>query len=137
MIEIKHNPTRKDLFWFGVLLPIFFGVFGGMIWWRYQAPTVAYCLWTFGALLGGIYAVAPPSRLWIYLGWNYAVFPIGWTVTHVIMALVYYIVFTPIGLIMRLVGYDPMQRKIDRQASSYWIEHRTGETAKSRYFRQF
>ena len=40
----------------------------------------------------------------------------------IVMALVYFVVVTPTGLIMRLLGHDLLRHKIDRQAESYWIE---------------
>jgi len=137
MIEVKHNPTRKDLTWFGALFAVFAGVFGGLVWWRWDTQVGAYTIWGIGAAVTLIYVAVPQSRRWIYLGWNYAVFPIGWTVTHLMLAGVYYLAFTPVGLIMRMVGRDPMQRKLDREGSTYWIEHRTGTGSKARYFRQF
>ena len=41
-----------------------------------------------------------------------------------------------IGLLVRLFGYDPMQRKLEPEAKTYWLEHRTGGNPSS-YFRQF
>ena len=37
-------------------------------------------------------------------------FPIGWTVSQVILLLMFYGLFTPIGLVFRLIGRDPLQR---------------------------
>jgi hypothetical protein len=65
-----------------------------------------------------------------------AALPIGWTISHLVLGAVYYLVLTPIGLVMRLLGRDPMQRRFDRSAKSYWIE-RTPRTDPSRHFRQF
>jgi hypothetical protein len=72
----------------------------------------------------------------MYIGWMYLAFPIGWTVSHVLLAVTYYLVLTPIGLIMRAVGRDPMRRRLDPEAKSYWIEHRPDRDP-SRYFRQY
>ena len=46
------------------------------------------------------------------------------------------LLFTPIGLAMRLVGRDPLRRRFDRQASTYWIK-RPEQDETGRYFRQF
>ena len=47
-------------------------------------------------------------------------YPIGWVVTHVVMALIFYLVVTPLGVIMRLCGRDPMERRwLDRRAKTY------------------
>ena len=78
----------------------------------------------------------PPLLRPVYQLWMLAVYPIGWTVSHIVMALLFYLVFTPVGLIMRACGRDPMQRKFDRQATTYW-QRRPPEQDKRRYFRQF
>ena len=43
---------------------------------------------------------------------------------------------TPIGLVMRAFGWDPMQRKLDPQATTYWLP-RQQVTDVKRYYRQF
>jgi len=72
----------------------------------------------------------------VYVAWTYAALPIGWTISHVILASVFYLLVTPIGLLMRLSGRDPMHRKIDPSAKTYWME-RKNVTDPARYFRQF
>ena len=56
--------------------------------------------------------------------------------TLALLTLVYYLVITPYGCILRLLGSDSMQRKRSPNESSYWCE-RPGPTSKSSYFRQF
>ena len=45
----------------------------------------------------------------IFVGWMVLAFPIGWAVSLVLLGLVYYGLFTPIGLVFRLVGRDALQ----------------------------
>ena len=42
----------------------------------------------------------------------------------------------PIGLVMRLFGHDPMERRIQRDAKSYWVDARP-QRARDSYFKQF
>ena len=72
----------------------------------------------------------------VYVGLSCAAFPVGFVVSHVVMVLVYYGVVTPIGLVMRLLGHDPMHRGFDRDAATYWVERPAVHDPK-RYFRQF
>ena len=58
-------------------------------------------------------------------------------VSHVVLALVYYLVFVPIGLLMRLFGYDPMKRGFDPEAATYWTARDPKASEPKRYFRQF
>ena len=43
-------------------------------------------------------------------------------VNPIIMALLFFTTVTPIALIMKLVGKDPLNRRFDSSADSYWIE---------------
>ena len=61
--------------------------------------------------------LAPLNRLWLKLG-----LLLHRVVTPVIMGLLFYLVITPMGLIMRLRGTDFLRLRRDPRARSYWIE---------------
>ena len=63
-----------------------------------------------------------PARLLrpIYVGWMVLAFPIGWTVSQVILAVMFFGLFTPIGLVFRLIGRDPLHRARRPGVESYW-----------------
>ncbi len=62
---------------------------------------------------------------------------IGQVNTQVILTLLYYLVFTPYGLVMHLFGRDPMQRKLT-SAGTYWeVLEFEGLKNKTRYQKQF
>ena len=113
--RVNRNPSLRDLRWFGLLLPVFVARVGAIARWQFEVP---------------------PLRRHILVGWMYAALPIGWTVSHLVMGVVYFAVVTPIGLLSRLVRGDTLHRRPDRNARSYWIErpHRSGSR---RYLRQF
>jgi Saxitoxin biosynthesis operon protein SxtJ len=136
VIEINKNPSQKELAWFGLMFLVFFGLIGGVVWWRFEAQTAAYTLWGVAAAIVAVYYALPPVRLPIYLGWLYAAFPIGWVISHVVMGAIYYLVITPFALVFKLIGRDALDRKLDKNAKSYWVEHRTGGDPQ-RYFKQF
>lgn len=46
------------------------------------------------------------------------------TLMYVLLVLVFYLVFAPVGIALRILGKDPMQRKIDPAAESYWSERK-------------
>jgi hypothetical protein len=52
------------------------------------------------------------------------------------MGAFFFLVLTPLGLIFRLTGRDPLRRRFDAKASSYWISHKAAEKP-ARYFSQF
>ncbi len=72
----------------------------------------------------------------LYRVWMNAGMPIGWTVAHAVLGVGFFGVITPIALVMKLIGHDPMNRSFDRKAETYWTRHEQVKDAK-RYFRQF
>lgn len=58
----------------------------------------------------------------LYAAWVAFGKGIGWVVSHVIMTLIYFAVLTPIALIMRLFGHDPLRLRPDPGLESYWID---------------
>jgi TRAP-type C4-dicarboxylate transport system permease small subunit len=136
LIEINKNPSQRELKWFGVLLVVFFAVVAGLLWWRASQPTAAVVVLGLGLVLVVVYAAFPGLRRSVYLGWMYAALPIGWVVSHVLLGIIFYLIMTPIGLTMRLLGYDAMLRRFDDAADTYWVR-RDPESDTRRYFRQF
>ena len=72
----------------------------------------------------------------LYLTWMMAAFPLGWFLSHVIIAVVFYLVLTPIGTVLRLLGHDLLHRSFDRSVSSYWLAREDPENPE-RYYRQY
>lgn len=136
VIELNKNPSKKELAWFGLMFLAFFGLIGGLVWWRFENETAAYTLWGVAAAIVAVYYAVPSLRRTLYLGWLYAAFPIGWVISHVVMGAIYYLVITPIALIFKVIRRDALEQRIDRNAKSYWVEHRTGGDPQ-RYFKQF
>ena len=136
VIGVNRHPAAKELRWFGVLLAGFVLLAGGVLRWRLDAPEAAVVVWTGGAAVAAVYAAVRPLRRWIFLGWLYAAFPIGWVVSHLVLAASYYLVVTPIGLVVCWVKGDPLDRRPSGSATTYWRERRPQEDVR-RYFRQF
>lgn len=101
-----------------------------------DSPVVATVLMTISVVVGVCGVTNPRSVRWIYVVWMLAFFPVGWTVSHLVMAIVYFGVITPIGIWRRRRAGDPLQREIDPEATSYW-EEISSERSPESYFRQF
>jgi hypothetical protein len=137
MIEINRNPSPSQLRQFSLLwFPAFWAMVGMILWRRFDLFPVAVVLWSAAGVLGILGGIRPPLMRRVYVGMSLATYPIGWVVSHLVLGIVYYLVITPIGLAMRLIGRDPMQRRFDRSAPTYWIA-RDPEPAKERYFKQY
>ncbi len=145
MIELNLNPPPKTLRTFGLIGVVGFGLIGAMFFWQFglgklpsadAARITAYVLWALGAYCGLFAAVAPLAIKPIYVILTIVTFPIGFVVSCLVMAIVYYLVLTPVGLVFKLIGRDCMNRRFDPTAETYWIERRRPDSVK-RYFRQF
>ena len=62
-------------------------------------------------------ALELPNRLWFKLGML-----LGSIIAPIVMVLVYLLTVLPVGLCFRVLGKDPLGRKLDPQATSYWIK---------------
>jgi hypothetical protein len=131
---IKPPPDRMLRQFAGLSLVIF----GGIAAWRWYSGVVDG--WTMGwaaaaLLIGGIGLVAPRAIRPIYQGWMVVAFPIGWTVSKVVLGAMLYLVFTPVALAFRLLGRDALKLR-PKQAASYWEPKATAKSGEE-YLRQF
>ena len=119
-----------------VFFPLFVAVVG---WFAYRAadsrmvPIVCSCVAALSILLG---ALRPAAVKPVWLATMYITFPIGFVLSHVLMGAAYYFVLGLAGLIMKIIGYDPLKRTIEPARTSYWIR-RPDSPESARYFRQF
>lgn len=137
LIQLKTEASEKEIAWFGVLLLAAAGVAGVMAWRATGALTASRFIWGGGVLVAAVYYLFAPLRRPIFLTWMYAAYPIGWVISHALLALLFFGVVTPIGCVMRVFGYDPMARRPGGAGPSYWIERERRAADPSRYFRQF
>jgi len=136
VIDINWNPSAKQLRQFSLLLAAMLAAVAG---WLYgKSPASAWVAVTLlAAAAAGVVGWVRPGRMRVvYVVWMAAVFPIGWTVSHLLLAAIYYLVIAPIGVIMRVCRYDPMQRRFDHGAKTYW-KRRENQDDTKRYFKQY
>ncbi len=135
--DVTAAPPSRVLRQFAVLCCVVALVIAGRRAWHGQVD-----LWTW-AIVGTGMAIALAGLLrpmlvrGVYTAAMIVAFPIGWTVTRVILMAVFYLMFTPLALVFRLMGRDELQLKRpagDRE--SYWERRRPAPAARD-YFRQF
>lgn len=134
LIRINKNPGKAQLAVFSVAWLAVLATLGAEIW-HHGRHLGAGIAWTLAVLVPVVGMGLPGWLRLVYVGLSYASYPIGFVVSHVVVALVYYLALTPIGLTMRLFGYDPLFRRFDPKARSYWIK-RDGPRPVETYFRQ-
>ncbi len=132
----RHEPTSGELRWFGLMLAAFAAVVGGLVLHLSGNWSGAGIVWAVGLLLALVYYALPPFRYLMFRLWMGLFFPVGWLISHLLMAMVYYLLVTPVALGMRLAGRDALGKGFDPAATTYW----TAVEAKpksDRYFQQF
>ena len=136
MIEVKQTFSRNELLWFGPLFALFTGLICWVLW-RCGVPAMPLRLLGIAALIViVVYYLFPALQRPFYRGWMVSVMPIGWGLSHLLLSIIYYLLLTPIGIIMRLVGYDPMKRKLEKKRETYWVARQQVRDP-NRYFKQY
>lgn len=136
LIRINREPSRRQLAVFAVgwLLSLF------LVGWLFPLPLGDVSLrdicWVLAVIVPAIGLAVSGFLKGVYLASAYAALPIGIVVSYVILTVIYYLVLTPIGLVLRSRGYDPLHRRFEPEADSYWVK-REPPADNRRYFRQF
>ncbi|MFO0891140.1 MAG: SxtJ family membrane protein, partial [Isosphaeraceae bacterium] len=113
-----------------------FGALAAWEWFGRGHHTLATALAAAALLLGPLGLVWPRLLKPVYVAWMVLAFPIGWTISQVIVGLIFYGLFTPLGLLFRIIGRDALHRTRQPALDSYWSPKATPSDPR-RYFKQF
>jgi hypothetical protein len=137
LIEIDWKPGKAQLRVFSRVF-LGFALFWAGLLYLFKEPSVLTLQIILGAgvLIALLGQVVPVVIRPLYQFMMAVTLPIGLVVSSLLMGLIYFVVLTPIGLLVRMFGRDPMNRKLDADAVSYWIE-RTPQRSVRQYFKQY
>lgn len=89
------------------------------------------------AIVGiALYWLAPIIFRWIFVIWMVLAYPIGWVVSQIALALMFYGIITPVALLFRLTGRDRLRRFKPANTKTYWIAKQMPSDVR-RYFQQY
>jgi len=134
--DVQFKPTKKVLRQFAAAWLVFLLAWATHQWLARGHHTTALVLGALAIIVGGLGLLVPATIRWVYVGCMIVAFPVGWVVSLVMLALMFYCVITPVALFFRLRGRDLLRRAPPRDAASFW-------TSKSlpldmrQYFRQY
>ncbi|MBL9152758.1 MAG: hypothetical protein JNK37_09745 [Verrucomicrobiales bacterium] len=141
--EIDWSPDRAGLRKFGWSLiigfPILAVVFFLVKWisaGTMPGPRFFVLLAGIGAVVGVVSLLVPVLAKPLYVIWYGLAACIGIVMANLLFSLLFYGLFTPMGLVMRLTGRDPLQLKSRKGAASYWQDAPPTPPAAD-YFRQY
>lgn len=89
-----------------------------------------------GLVAGGLCWLLPAAARPFYLVWYALACCVGIIVSNLVVAAIYFGVLTPVGLLLRFVGKDPMERRWQPEAPTYWKAVEPSEDSR-RYFQQY
>ena len=134
--DISFTPPARTLRQFAGLWFLCFGLLAGIELVHRDRPSMAAVFATLGVVVGLPGIVKPAFVRPVYVGAMVVTFPIGWTVSKLVLAGLFYGVFTPMGLLFRLIGRDTLSRGYRPTLASYW-SLKSMPTDPHRYFRPF
>ena len=136
LVELRTSPSSREVcdfarFWLPAVC------LGLAFWATFRADSMLAILLTTVGLASLLLGFTRPGWLRpLYIGWMTVTFPLSWIIAHLLVVIIYFVVITPIGMVMRFTGHDPLARQFDREAQSYWIPRRH-DSDRRRYLRQF
>ncbi|MEA2062968.1 MAG: SxtJ family membrane protein [Gemmatimonadota bacterium] len=117
-VEKEHLSDYRK---FGLSVGGLLLVLAGLLIWKGKLPAAAQVfLFTGGFLF--ISGLVWPSLLSLpYRGWMGFAHGLGWFNTRLLLVLVFYLIISPLGLVMRLIGKRPLNMEWEPGAGTYWI----------------
>lgn len=131
--DIPRNPDSRTLRQFAFIWIIFFSAIGSLQ--LFKGNTWGWPIIGL-AVIAGIPGLFWPNLLKpIFVTWMILAFPIGWVVSHLLLAAIFFLVFFPIGFVLRVTGHDPLRLKKPK-AESYWTD-KLPQADSGRYLKQY
>lgn len=131
----NYNSETKSLRKFGITMSIVFAAITCFILLRHkQGIFITLNL----SILFLIFAFVLTNFLKpVYILWMKLAFILSWINTRLILIIMFYLVLTPMSILLRLLGKDLLDRKIDKNKDSYWHKKEARTFNVSDYERQF
>jgi polyferredoxin len=134
--EIKGiKESKEDLRKFGYTVGIALIIVSGLLFWFEKENYIYFAIPGLLLILSGLVIpqlLKPLNKIWM----TFAIL-LGWVMTRVILAILFYLAITPIGFIARLARKDFLDLKIDKSRESYWVKRERKNLKSIDYDRQF
>ena len=131
-----HQTNKKDIRKFGITLGIILVIIGSVQ--LLKGNTHIYpWLYIAGVLSFSLGFFVPVVLKPVYFLFNRITHAIGSFITGLVLAIVFYVVLTPIGLIARLFGKNFLDINWAKETNTYWIKKEQTSAGTERYEKQF
>ncbi len=119
---ISARLSEQELRRFGITVAVPLALLAAVGIWRGHTILPAV-LGGLAIVLGSLAIAAPRLLAPVQKVWMSGAHALGWFNTRVLLGVVYYLVMTPTGFLMRLVGRDPLDRRLGDR-TSYWVQRK-------------
>ena len=134
--DLPFKPTARALRQFAAAWLVFFlavGVYRYVVRGQHQAGIAIGAM----AIVFGVTGLIKPAAVrWLFVGATVLTFPIGWVVSQIMLAVMFYGIITPLAVLFRIRGRDLLSRKPAPNRPSFWTPKHTPEDMGA-YFRQY
>jgi len=121
MDNTNTNPDKQELRKFGLIFAGMFILFFALLLpWIWDKPSPLWA-WIVAAVFAGTALLLPMVLTPVYHLWMKIGHVLGWINTRIILGLVFFVIFAPVALFLKLFGKDVLKRRLDASASSYRI----------------
>lgn len=134
--DLTLHPTSRALRQFSAAWLVFlvaWGAYWGLV--RHQAG-LGLGLGVLGAGVGVAGLAWPPCVRWLYVAAMALAFPVGWVVSLLLLAVMYFLIITPVALYFRLRGRDLLGLRPQPGRESFWVPKQMPDDIR-RYFKQY
>lgn len=129
------NFDRKNLRKFGITMGCVFILINSLIFIKHHHASLPASVVSFVFFV--LAAFIPAYLRPFYSLWMKFAFILGWINTRLILIIIFYLIFTPIGLMMRIFGQDALDKKLDKTKISYWKKRENKAFDPACFERQF
>jgi hypothetical protein len=134
MIKPAWYPDDRQLRQFSIAALIGFPFVAFICNWRFGWTDGAYWIAALGPIICVLGLAIPGAVYPLYTLLMAITMPIGWLFSNVLLRIIFYVILTPLGLVFKMMGRDPLVLK-KPQAATYWVKHDQRSDALS-YYRQ-
>jgi hypothetical protein len=132
--EYREAGTAK-LKRFGFTMAVPLALIAGLLFWKHRAAAPYWA--GLAVLFAGLGLVLPRVLRPLYVVWMTLAYYFSFVMSYVILTLFFFLIMTPVSIILRVLGKDPMHRRFPGKESSYWVSAQNYENTIERYSKPY
>jgi hypothetical protein len=133
---VGRNRWRQER-QFGISVGLVLLAAAAYFFWRGKGPVVAGAPAIVGGLLAALGAAFPRSLVYPNRAWMALAEALSWVSVRIVLGLLFFLVFTPLGAFRRWRGWDPLNRRSAAGRSSFWCPYSPRQADLKHYERMF